>query len=47
MAAVLAFHTYGLVESNFFDSEVAMLTYFMMGLSLAHPTPAGDGEYTA
>ncbi|MGP0630165.1 O-antigen ligase family protein [Nitrospina sp. 32_T5] len=42
IAAVLAFHTYGLVESNFFDSEVAMLTYFMMGLSLAAPAASRD-----
>lgn len=37
LAAVMGFHTYGLVESNYFDSEVAMLTFFMMGLSLWRP----------
>jgi len=43
LAAVIAFHTYGLVESNYFDSEVAMLTFFMMGFSLAR-THHGEAE---
>lgn len=47
IAAVLAFHTYGLVESNFFDSEVAMLTFFMMGLSLARKDVPADLEKSA
>jgi putative inorganic carbon (hco3(-)) transporter len=34
-AAVLAFLAGGLFESNFYDSEVTMLVYFLMGLSLA------------
>jgi O-antigen ligase len=33
-AAVLAFLTGGVFESNFYDSEVIMLLYFLMGLSL-------------
>jgi hypothetical protein len=35
-AAVLSFITGGFFESNFYDSEVSMLLYFLMGLSLAH-----------
>jgi O-antigen ligase len=34
-AAVLAFLAGGFFESNFYDSEVTMLLYFLMGLSLA------------
>ena len=34
-AAVLAFLAGGLFETNIYDSEVAMLLYFLMGLSLA------------
>jgi len=34
-AAVLAFLTGGFFETNIYDSEVAMLLYFLMGLSLA------------
>jgi O-antigen ligase len=34
-AAVLAFLVGGAFESNFYDSEVTMLIYFLMGLSLA------------
>jgi O-antigen ligase len=43
LAAVMGFHTYGLVESNYFDSEVAMLTFFMMGLSLARSKNESSG----
>ena len=35
-AAVLAFITGGFFESSLYDSEVSMLLYFLMGLSLAH-----------
>ena len=35
LAAVLSFLVGGLFESNFYDSEVIMLLYFIMGLSLA------------
>ena len=31
-AIVLAFHTGGIFETNFYDSEVAMLLYFIMAL---------------
>ncbi len=34
-AAVLAFLVGGVFESSFYDSEVTMLVYFLMGLSLA------------
>jgi putative inorganic carbon (hco3(-)) transporter len=34
-AAVLAFLVGGLFESNLYDSEITMLLYFLMGLSLA------------
>ena len=34
-AAVLAFLVGGVFESNFYDSEITMLLYFLMGLSLA------------
>jgi tellurite resistance protein TehA-like permease len=34
-AAVLAFLVGGCFETNIYDSEVAMLLYFIMGLSLA------------
>ncbi|MZH03620.1 MAG: hypothetical protein F3745_09575 [Nitrospinae bacterium] len=34
-AAVLAFLTGGFFETNIYDSEVAMLLYFLMGISLA------------
>jgi len=34
-AAVIAFFIGGFFETNFYDSEVAMLLYFLMGLSLA------------
>jgi O-antigen ligase len=34
-AAVLAFLVGGIFETNIYDSEVAMLLYFLMGLSLA------------
>jgi O-antigen ligase len=34
-AAVLAFLVGGAFESNFYDSEITMLIYFLMGLSLA------------
>jgi O-antigen ligase len=34
-AAVLAFLVGGVFESNFYDSEVTMLLYFLIGLSLA------------
>ena len=34
-AAVLAFIAGGAFETNFYDSEVTMLLYFLMGLSLA------------
>jgi O-antigen ligase len=33
-AAVLAFLVGGLFETNFYDSELAMLVYFLMGISL-------------
>ena len=35
LAAVLAFLVGGFFETNIYDSEVAMLLYFLMGLSLA------------
>jgi O-antigen ligase len=35
-AAVLAFIVGGFFESNLYDSEVSMLIYFLMGLSLTH-----------
>jgi O-antigen ligase len=35
-AAVLAFIAGGFFESSLYDSEVSMLLYFLMGLSLAH-----------
>ena len=34
-AAVLSFLIGGFFESNFYDSEVIMLVYFIMGISLA------------
>jgi hypothetical protein len=34
-AAVLAFLVGGFFETNIYDSEVAMLIYFLMGISLA------------
>jgi hypothetical protein len=34
-AAVIAFHTGGLFETNFYDSEIAMLLYFIMALPFA------------
>ena len=34
-AAVLAFLVAGFFETNIYDSEVAMLLYFIMGISLA------------
>ena len=34
LAAVLAFLVGGFFESSFYDSEVTMLLYFLMGLSL-------------
>ncbi|MEO2044843.1 MAG: O-antigen ligase family protein, partial [Nitrospinaceae bacterium] len=35
LAAVLGFLAGGMFETNFYDSEIAMLLYFIMGLSLA------------
>jgi putative inorganic carbon (HCO3(-)) transporter len=35
LAAVLGFLTGGLFETNFYDSEVAMMLYFIMGISMA------------
>jgi O-antigen ligase len=35
LAAVTGFLAGGMFETNFYDSEVAMLLYFIMGLSLA------------
>ena len=34
-AAVMGFLAGGLFETNFYDSEVVMLLYFIMGISLA------------
>ena len=34
-AAVLAFLVGGFFETNIYDSEIAMLVYFLMGISLA------------
>jgi hypothetical protein len=34
-AVVLGFLIGGVFETNFYDSEIAMLLYFIMGLSLA------------
>ena len=36
-AAVLAFLAAGLFETNFYDSEVAMLLYFIMALPFSGP----------
>lgn len=36
-AAVMGFLAGGVFETNFYDSEVAMLLYFIMGISLAQP----------
>jgi len=35
LAAVLGFLAGGMFETNFYDSEVVMLLYFIMGLALA------------
>ena len=35
VAAVIGFLVGGLFETNFYDSEIAMLLYFIMGLALA------------
>ena len=34
-AAVIGFLAGGIFETNFYDSEVFMLLYFIMGISLA------------
>jgi O-antigen ligase len=41
-AAVLAFLVGGAFESNFYDSEMTMLVYFLMGLSLAQTKETSD-----
>ncbi|MBI4389794.1 MAG: O-antigen ligase family protein [Nitrospinae bacterium] len=38
-AAIAGFLTGGMFEVNFYDSEVVMLTYFLMGLPFAHARP--------
>jgi putative inorganic carbon (hco3(-)) transporter len=43
-AAVLAFLAGGCFETNIYDSEVAMLLYFLMGLSLAKAKKASEVE---
>ena len=35
LAAVISFLVGGMFETNFYDSEVVMLLYFIMGLALA------------
>jgi hypothetical protein len=35
LAAVTGFLAGGMFETNFYDSEVVMLLYFIMGVSLA------------
>jgi O-antigen ligase len=35
LAAVIGFLAGGMFETNFYDSEVAMLLYFIMGISMA------------
>ena len=35
LAAVLGFLAGGMFETNFYDSEVVMLLYFIMGISMA------------
>jgi hypothetical protein len=37
LSAVIAFLAAGLFETNFFDSEVVMLTYFLMALPFVNP----------
>jgi undecaprenyl pyrophosphate phosphatase UppP len=43
-AAVLGFLAGGFFETNIYDSEVAMLLYFLMGLSLAKIKKASEVE---
>ena len=46
-AAVIAFLVAGLFESNFYDSEVVMLLYFIMALPFADSNLNGSGRLNA